>query len=146
MTASLAPSIAVAPGVRSPHTWEILNMLTHKQFAAQDFEPTAFGPKFSAAHDDILKAFAIASRVAVAVLEKSKPQLIEVVRALDVAHGEEANKAFLDTLRQGIERAKLLMELITNAEARCMVALANIYKEDGTSSDARGRRRAQQQK
>jgi hypothetical protein len=81
-------------------------------------------PEVLSKHERRLQDHAMHSRAALMVLGQSKSQLIDMVRALDAE-----DKALADTFLQGLiggrELASALLEMITAAESRLAVAIAN---------------------
>jgi hypothetical protein len=119
------------------------HVCTHDELAAIDFEAVpeflcddGIGPGTPELRENFKKMLSdlgIASRTAMAVLGKSKPELIEIVRDLGAgAENEEEDTAIglAKILSAGSDNAKRLYELIHAAELRTMCSLANCCHDD----------------
>jgi hypothetical protein len=71
------------------------------------------------------------SRFAIAMLSKSKAEMIETVREMDAKRDEEVNSmSFLAYLTSARETTEAILSFITAAEIRHACAMANVYAGD----------------
>jgi hypothetical protein len=110
---------------------------THEELAALPFEPESRlagfdkNPKAIEDHEEKLRHIGIMSRFAIAMLSKSKAELIESVRNMDEARDEEVNSmSFLGYLTVARERMEAILSFVTAAEIRHACAMANVYAND----------------
>jgi hypothetical protein len=110
---------------------------THEELAALRFEPESRlagfdkNPRAIEDHEEKLRHIGIMSRFAIAMLSKSKAEMIEAVREMDAKRDEEVNSmTFLAYLTNAREKMEALLSFITAAEGRHACAMANVYADD----------------
>jgi hypothetical protein len=113
-------------------------IITHEQLAALDWEPSPFfigfdkNPEAMEEHEEKLRSIGIMSRFAVALLGKTKAELIEAVRAMDKDRDDDVNSAnFLKYMVDARKKIEALLAFVTAIEGRHACAMANVYSEDG---------------
>jgi hypothetical protein len=112
-------------------------IITHEELAALPFEPESRlagfdqNPKAIEDHEEKLRHIGIMSRFAIAMLSKSKAELIESVRGMDEKRDEEVNSmSFLAYLTAAREKTEAILSFLTAAEIRHACAMANVYAGD----------------
>jgi hypothetical protein len=110
---------------------------SHHELAALDFEPDQhfvnFGknPEAQEQHEERLRSVCIGSRFAMAILGRTKTEMIESIRALDVDQDDEANSmTFLQYMTDTREKLEALLAFVTSAEVRHACAMANAYPDE----------------
>jgi hypothetical protein len=110
---------------------------THEELAALPFEPESRlagfdqDPNAIDDHEQKLRHIGIMSRFAIAMLSKSKAELIEAVRKMDEKRDEEVNSmSFLGHLTAAREKTEAILTFLTAAEIRHACAMANVYAGD----------------
>jgi hypothetical protein len=113
-------------------------IISHDELAAQDFkaEPAFNGRRRQEAHERMLIDLGISSRMAIGLLGKSKSEILKGMRAFDAEDGKSGVDEVLDAFDIGIEVAETMLSVIQQAKSRYMIALANVYDEDGKRIDA----------
>jgi hypothetical protein len=113
-------------------------IISHKQLAALEFEPDQFfigfdkDPRKAEEHEEKLRSIGIISRFAVGLLGRTKAELIEAVRSMDVKGDDEASSDnFLRYIVDARGKLEALLAFVTAFEIRIACAIANVYSEDG---------------
>jgi hypothetical protein len=112
-------------------------IITHEELAALEFEAEPYfvgfdkDPARMEEHEEKLRSIGIMSRFAVALLGKTKAELIEAVRAMDAGDEEKVRSDnFLRYIVGAREKLEALLGFITALELRHACAMANVYPDD----------------
>jgi hypothetical protein len=115
---------------------------TREQWAALKFDPLSpeiAEPFTNPGWDEECRELGVVERMAAAVLQKTKPELIATVRALaDGKRGEEAEDAFfelLESFRQFQDRLELWGRVLAAAELRLLIAGSTIPPGGGEGAE-----------
>jgi hypothetical protein len=110
---------------------------THEELAALEFEPFAQfvnfakNPQAMEEHEEKLKTISVMSRFAIAMLGKTKAEMIQSILDFDEDADEEASSmAFLEYMTRARGNLEALFEFVTAAEIRHACAMANVYSDE----------------
>jgi hypothetical protein len=110
---------------------------THQELAALEFEPSSKfvgfdkNPKAIEEHEQKIRTIGVMSRFAIAMLTKTKAELIDTVRSMDEDEDKEVNSStFLEYMVDAREKLEALLAFVTAAEFRHACAMANVYSEE----------------
>jgi hypothetical protein len=113
------------------------SICTHKQLADLQFEPEQYfigfdkDPARMEEHEEKLRSVGVISRFAVALLGKTKVELIEAVRSMDAGDDEQVRSGkFLEYVVDARGKLEALLSFVTALEIRHACAMANVYLDD----------------
>jgi hypothetical protein len=110
--------------------------LTNQELAAPAFEPIpefrVIGPEQREKHEKFLNNIAVNSRIAITLLGKTKPEMIEIMRNLCTGTCIEDDPAtsMVLGLNEARKDTEALLKFLSSAEARAMSALGNLAMEE----------------
>jgi hypothetical protein len=111
--------------------------ITHEQLAAQDFEPIPSFVGFSSDEqqkqklEKFLADAAFVVRVSARINERTKAEVIELVKQMDASDDAAESDEMLKLLVDGRENVQELVAMLEGAEVRFAIAMANVYTEAG---------------
>jgi hypothetical protein len=115
---------------------KLLEILSHQEMAAQEFEPVPQlrGPKAKTfeelkKHQERLDDFCVMVRMALGVLGQTKAELIEALTAMNEDGGFDAVEDFVKSFASGAERGETLVHFLRSAQLRLSVAMHNVYPD-----------------
>jgi hypothetical protein len=118
---------------------KLLEILSHQEMAAQEFEPI---PQLAGSkaktfeelkkHQERLDDFCVLARMALAILGQTKPELIEALTGMDREGGYDEVEGFVKSFAHGAERGESLVHFLRSAQLRLTVAMHNVYPNDGS--------------
>jgi hypothetical protein len=116
---------------------KLLEILSHEEMAAQEFEPVPQlrGPKAQTfeelrKHQQRLDDFCVSVRMALSVLGQTKAELIEGLVAMEKAVGGEGFddvEDFVKSFGNAADQAATLVHFLRSAHLRLSVAMHNVY-------------------
>jgi hypothetical protein len=124
---------------------KLLEILSHREMAAQEFEPVPqlAGPKAATfeelkKHQDRLEEFGVIVRMALGILGQTKAKLIEFLEGIDEDGGIDAVEVVIKDFANGAEQGETLVHFLRSAQLRLTVAMHNVYPDDGSVLPAEG--------
>jgi hypothetical protein len=119
---------------------KLLEILSHQEMAAQEFEPVPQlrGQKAKTfeelkKHQERLDDFCISVRMPLGVLGRTKAELIGDLTALDKENGFDAVEGFVTSFAKAADHAvETSIHFLRSAGLRLTVAMHNVYPDDGS--------------
>jgi hypothetical protein len=118
---------------------KLLEILSHKEMAGQEFEPV---PQLAGSkaktfeelkkYQERLDDFCVVVRMALTVLGQTKADLIAFLTATDEEGGYDAAEHFVKSFADGADRGESLVHFLRSAQLRLTVAMHNVYPDDQT--------------